>query len=186
MAHPAGDSTSYQPSMSHRGRPPARSGRPARVVILIAALGLATIVGLHCQLVDPVGALDRGAPDTGKASGVLCVTTRCPLPQECCYDPDAGTGQCKEAGACVGAGLYAYRCSDHADCVALGLPGDVCCASYGVKVLIGSTCLAECSDVVLCDPMAPGECEGEGEGDAACGGLGAGGTPLGYSYCPGG
>jgi hypothetical protein len=160
------------------------------VVFLIAALGLATIVGLHCQLVDPLGALDRGAPDTGKAptldAGVPCVKTRCPLPQECCYDPDSGTGQCKEAGACEGTGLYAYTCSDHADCVALGFPGDFCCASYGVKVLIGSTCLAACTDLVLCDPMAPGECEDEGEGDAACGGLGAAGAPPGLSYCPGG
>ncbi len=149
-------------------------------VVVAASLGLAT-TPLACQLVDPIAALDRGRADASGPPadrGVFCVSAFCPVPEVCCYAPDAGVAQCVAHDACAGEGLYAYACSDHADCVALDASDAICCAIYGATVLSGSACLASCSDVVLCDPAAPGQCA------TGCTGLGAHGTPPGYSYCP--
>jgi hypothetical protein len=163
-----------------------RSGEASRaglwpVVVVAAAVALAT-TNLGCQLVDPIADLDRGHGDASRPPpadpGVFCGIARCPVPEVCCYAPDAGVAQCMARDACAGEGLYAYACSDHADCVALDASDAICCATYGVTVLSGSACLASCADVVLCDPAAPEQCA------TGCAGLGAHGTPPGYSYCP--
>ncbi len=96
-----------------------------------------------------------------------------PGAQVCCL----GTGKCATDAATCGLLLY-LSCDDTADCVAQGLPTDVCCASTSSGKIVAAVCLApaKCiasTEKVLCDPKAAKPCADGGACAALSGGYSA-------------
>ena len=93
-----------------------------------------------------------------------------PGPQVCCN----GTFKCVTDAATCGLSLY-LACDDTADCVAEGLPNDVCCAGINNGKILDAVCTlpGKCiavSQRVLCDPKAAKPCTDGGACNALSGG----------------
>lgn len=159
-----------------------------RGVAVIAVVGLGLDLTAGCARFgaaeDPAidggaeAASDAGNADAGNADadagsgdastilrGVPCGKTRCPHPQVCCFEADAGTETCTSAATCTGAPL---ECTTTLECVDAGNPPSTVCCAYNnatnrvlrTACVQGSACDARGPQDWLCDPTAaPGtEC----------------------------
>jgi hypothetical protein len=129
------------------------------------------------------GGGDAAPPDRG----IRCGLGRCPSPNVCCYDADAGTESCTAKAKCPSVPL---ECTTTVECADAGAPkGSVCCAyNNGKDRLLRSEC------------VQPSACDASGPQDWLCDPKLAAGTectesarpkcktflfpvPVGFAYC---